>query len=113
MREVKKLTGTLHEILEQAGQEVCQAFVSITLTDDVEAFQPKERLEEKYDHILEIRIDNARTRKLLSDTEEQLAEVRPEEAFAMFFSEMNGREMTPEERELMRQVIAQEMEGDE
>ena len=45
--------------------------------------------------------------------EEQLAEVRPEEAFAMFFSEMNGREMTPEERELMRQVIAQEMEGDE
>ena len=35
------------------------------------------------------------------------------EAFAMFFSEMNGREMTPEERELMRQVIAQEMEGDE
>ena len=76
-------------------------------------FQPKERLEEKYDHILEIRIDNARTRKLLSDTEEQLAEVRPEEAFAMFFSEMNGREMTPEERELMRQVIAQEMEGDE
>ena len=99
--------------LEQAGEEVCHAFVSITLTDDVEAFQPKERLEEKYDHILEIRIDNARTRKLLSDTEEQLAEVRPEEAFAMFFSEMNGREMTPEERELMRQVIAQEMEGDE
>lgn len=49
----------------------------------------------------------------MSDTEEQLAEVRPEEAFAMFFSEMNGREMTPEERELMRQVIAQEMEGDE
>ena len=113
VREVKKLTGTLHEILEQAGQEVCHAFVSITLTDDVEAFQPKERLEEKYDHILEIRIDNARTRKLLSDTEEQLAEVRPEEAFAMFFAEMNGREMTPEERELMRQVIAQEMEGDE
>ena len=102
VREVKKLTGTLHEILEQAGEEVCHAFVSITLTDDVEAFQPKERLEEKYDHILEIRIDNARTRKLLS-----------EEAFAMFFSEMNGREMTPEERELMRQVIAQEMEGDE
>ena len=39
--------------------------------------------------------------------------MRPEEAFAMFFAEMNGREMTPEERELMRQVIAQEMEGDE
>ena len=107
------VNATVNEILEQAGEEVCHAFVSITLTDDVEAFQPKERLEEKYDHILEIRIDNARTRKLLSDTEEQLAEVRPEEAFAMFFAEMNGREMTPEERELMRQVIAQEMEGDE
>lgn len=30
VREVKKLTGTLHEILEQAGEEVCHAFVSIT-----------------------------------------------------------------------------------
>ena len=92
-------------------REVCHAFVSITLTDDVEAFQPKERLEEKYDHILEIRIDNARTRKLLSDTEEQLAGSAAGGGVCHVFSEMNGREMTPEERELMRQVIAQEMEG--
>ena len=85
--------------------------MSITLTDDVEAFQPKERLEEKYDHILEIRIDNARTRKLLSDTEEQLAEVRPE-GVCHVFSEMNGREMTPRAG-TDASVIAQEMEGDE
>lgn len=92
VREVKKLTGTLHEILEQAGEEVCHAFVSITLTDDVEAFQPKERLEEKYDHILEIRIDNARTRKLLSDTEEQLAECGRRRRFAVFLGDERERD---------------------
>lgn len=110
MRSVKKLTGTLQEILDLAGEEVCHDFVSITLTDDIEAYQPKERLEARYDHILEIRIDNARTRKLLEFSEEEQNEMSPYEAFGMFFAEMNGRNMTEQEEDLIRQVIGQEME---
>lgn len=110
MRRVRKLTGTLGEILDAAGEEVCHDFVSITLTDDVEAYQPKEQLEERFDHILEIRIDNARTRKLAEFSGEELVEIDPYEAFGKFFAEMNGREMTEQEEEMMRQVIAQEGE---
>lgn len=113
MRSVKKLTGTLQEILDYAGEAVCHDFVSITLTDDIEAYQPKERLEARYDHILEIRIDNARTRKLLDLSEEKPIELSPYEAFEMFFAEMNGRDMTEQEKTLIRQVIGQEMEGAE
>lgn len=113
MRRVRKLSGTLPEIMDKAGEGVCHDFVSITLTDDVEAYQPKEQLEERFDHILEIRIDNARTRKLMEYTEETLVEINPYEAFERFFLAMNGREMTAEEKEMMREVIARETEGEE
>lgn len=110
MRSVRKLTGTLQEILSCANEEMRHDFVSITLTDEVEAYQPKERLEEKFDHILEIRIDNARTRKLLDFSEEEMESLDPYAAFGRFFAEMNGREMTEREDALLRQVLSEEME---
>lgn len=110
-RRVRKLIGGLDEILGQATEELRHDYVSITLTDDVEAYQPKERLEEVFDHILEIRVDNARTRKLLELSEEEEVSLDPYSAFEDFFEEMNGREMTETERLLMQQVINEEMEG--
>lgn len=110
MRRVRKLTGTLQEILSTANEENRHDFVSITLTDEVEAYQPKERLEEQFDHILEIRIDNARTRKLLDFSGEEMETLEPYAAFCRFFEEMNGREMTEREDALMRQVLSEEME---
>ena len=113
MRKVEVLTGTLDEVLAQATEENRHAFVSITLTDEVEAYQPKERLEGCYDHILEIRIDNARTRRLLTFAEEDAESLDPYEAFCRFFAEMNGRNMTEQEDEKIRQIINREREGDE
>lgn len=113
LRKVRKISGTLEEVLAGATEENCHDFVSITLTDEVEAYQPKERLEACYDHILEIRIDNARTRNLLVFSEEELESLDPYEAFCRFFAEMNGRELTEQEDALIRDVIRIEREGDE
>ena len=44
-------------------------------------------------------------------TPEEQELLDPYEAFCAFFSEMNGREMTEQEDALMRQVIAEELEG--
>lgn len=113
MRKVRKLKGKLAEILAQVKDEERHDFVSITLTDEVEAYQPKERLEECFDHILEIRIDNARTRKLLEFSDDDMENLNPYEAFARFFEEMNGREMTEQEDAVIRMIINKEREGDE
>lgn len=112
MRRVRKLVGTLEDVLAAATDEDRHDFVSITLTDEVEAYQPKERLEACFDHILEIRIDNARTRSLLSFADEDVENLDPYEAFCSFFAEMNGREMTEQEDELIRQIICKEQEVD-
>ena len=105
MRRVRKLVGGIEEILAMATEENCHDFVSITLTDEVEAYHPKERLEAQYDHILEIKIDNARTRKLLEFSEVQTESLEPYDAFMAFFKEMNGRDMTQEEDALMQEII--------
>lgn len=110
-RRVRRIEGTLAEILESVSEEACHDFVSITLKDEVEAYLPKERLEEKFDHILEIRIDNARTRKLLDLEEEDVEQLNPYEAFEAFFEEMNGRAMTEQEDALLREVMNEEIEG--
>lgn len=111
MRKVRKLTGHLEDILAEACEENCHDYVSITLTDEVEAYQPKEKLEQVYDHILEIRIDNERTRKLLEFTEEETESLDPYDAFRSFFMEMNGRELTEDEDELIRSAINDEREA--
>lgn len=110
LRQVRKLSGTLEEILNDTQAEWNHDFVSITLTDDVEAYRPKERLEERFDHILEIRVDNARTRKMLAFSGEKVELKSPYEAFQSFFGEMNGREMTEEESRLIQTVINRQKE---
>lgn len=104
-RKVRRLRGTMGEVLALVGGEVCHDYVSITLTDDVEVNHPREILEEKYDRILEIRIDNARTRKLLELGEIEMENLSPYEAFCNFFAELNGRGMTEAEDALLREVL--------
>jgi len=104
-RKVRKLRGTMDELLAQAKGTVCHDYISITLTDEVEASHPRERLEECYDHILEIKIDNTRTRKLLELGEIETENLAPYEAFCRFFFELNGREVTEAEDTLLKEVL--------
>lgn len=110
LRRVRKLTGELKSILSEATEEMRRDFVSVTLTDEVEAYRPKESLEAHFDYILEIRIDNSRTRKLLEfsgkmpETERELS---PYAAFCAFFEDMNGRKMTEAEDMALREVISE------
>ncbi|MBN2221992.1 MAG: exonuclease SbcCD subunit D, partial [Vallitaleaceae bacterium] len=51
IRDVRSEKGRLHEILERATEANRHDYVSITLTDEEELYQPKDKLEEVYDHI--------------------------------------------------------------
>ena len=101
---VRKIRGALEEILSLEGEK-CHDYVSITLTDEVEAYNPREQLEEVFDHILEIRIDNSRTRKLLELGDFETENLEPYEAFRNFFAEINGREMTEDEDAMLKEVL--------
>lgn len=111
LRNVRKLKGTLEELLQLSDSENTDDYVSIILTDDKEPYQPKNILEEKYSHILEIALDNARTRRiqeqLYNEAEKEDILPPPLEAFEEFYKMMNGSSMNQDEIELIKMLLNQ------
>ena len=107
LRDVKKKKGCLADILAEEAGGKCDDYVSITLTDEIDPYRPKEQLEKVYSRILEVRMDNQRTRKKMSEFEEELTMKDPFEAFEDFYEEMQGRPLEDEELEFMRTIFEQ------
>lgn len=123
LRDVRKLRGNLADIIAQATEtrqaDISQResalqqadvprqndYVSVTLTDEIDPYKPKEQLEKVYSHILEVRTDNERTRKKLEFSEEEIRIEDPLSVFADFYREMQGREMTEEEQGILDRVF--------
>lgn len=130
-QDVRTERGTLEEVIGRAERRIkekgtaCRGrecageglpeddFVSITLTDEKELFCPRERLEEHYSHILEVRVDNSRTRARLQAGVDGPVTLDPMELFRRFYQEMQGCPMSQEEEEILGDVIkkAEEEEG--
>lgn len=109
LRELCVLRGTLQEVLDR--KEHAEDFVSITLTDEEEPYLPKERLELVFDHILEIRIDNERTRRILDFYEEEEETESLFESFVSFFETVHGRGMKEAEQEAAQAAWNEILEG--
>lgn len=107
IQEVRREKGTLKEILERATKENCHDFVSITMTDEKEPYNPKEQLEEVYDNILELRIENSRTKGLMEEKDELDIQLQPMEIFRSFYEEMNQQTMSGEEEAIVSKIINQ------
>lgn len=113
IQDVRRERGSLSEILKRATEENRHDFVSVTLTDEAEPYRIRERLEEVFDHLLELRVDNERTRQKRMEEGETVPVLRPLEAFRQFYKAVRGEEMTEEEEHAMEQVVqeAKEEEG--
>jgi len=113
IQDVRRERGTLSEILKRATEENRHDFVSVTLTDEEEPYRVRERLEEVFDHMLELRVDNVRTRQKRLEEGETVPVLKPLEAFRQFFNAVRGEEMTMEEEQAMERIVqeAKEEEG--
>ena len=104
-KDVRAIRGTLQEVLDMAGETVCHDYVSVTLTDEIDPLHPKERLEERYDALLEVRIDNARTRARLEGEMETRESWTPDEAFRHFYQEMNQCPISEQDEAIMKEIF--------
>lgn len=110
LREVRKIKGTLAELLSQAeGKQ--EDYVSITLTDEKEPYRPKDSLDEVYTHILEITLDNSRTRAIRQSIYEQgeVAQIQksPLEEFRDFYEMMQQQPLTLLEEQALAEIMEQ------
>lgn len=114
-QDVRSIKGLLGEVIGMATDGNRHDYVSITLTDENEIYKPKDQLEEHYDHILEVKIENSRTKALLMETEQEMKTLDPLEEFKLFYINLHGVPMSSEEEKIMNDVIKtlQEVRGDE
>ena len=67
----------------------------------------QEKLEEKYDGILELRVDNNRTRSMETIPEMDGIQFHPAEVFQSFYKEMRSQDMSSEEEQLLHEILRQ------
>ena len=104
LRDVRRVRGELDDILKEADPRHRDDYVSVVLTDETDPYKPKEQLQKVYGHILEVRMDNTRTRKKLEFDDEEIRLGDPVRIFADFYREMQGRDLTDEESRLVDQA---------
>jgi exonuclease SbcD len=104
-QDVRKVRGLLREVIEKATDENRHDFLSVTLTDEKEPYHPKEQLEEAYDSILEVRIDNTRTRNRIEEAQGETFCVQLLEMFRSFYQEMQGQPLTAQEEALVEEIV--------
>lgn len=112
-QDVRTERGTLKEILERATETNRHDFISVTLTDENEPYRMKEMLREVYDYLLEIRVDNTRTRKRLELTLETQENLTPFEAFRAFYEDVAKMPLTGAEEALLEKTLNQLTEDKE
>lgn len=113
IQDVRRIKGKLEDILAGASPENRHDFVSITVTDEEEPYHIRERLGEIFDYLLEVRVDNERTRKRLMQQEDETPVLKPLEAFGQFYETVRHMPLSGAEKEIMAAVIqeAKEEEG--
>ncbi len=110
--DVYSIRGTLREVIDRADRRVCEDFVSITLTDEESLYRPKDQLSEHYAHILEVKVDNRRSREQLGQAHGEAENLEPLAAFREFYELMNQEPLSEEQETVMRQVIAEAASGE-
>jgi exonuclease SbcD len=104
-QDVRKEQGTLDEIISRASEDNRNDFISITLTDEADLYKPKDQLEEHYNYILEVRVENSRTKAQMENIPGEASVLDPLEAFREFYQEMNNEPMNSEEEKLIAEII--------
>lgn len=110
LRQVRALRGSLEELLSLVPQGTCKDYVSLTLTDEIMPYQPREQLEQKYERILEVRVENSRTRQQAGKLRESNAVTDPLKLFESFYRDMQGQELTEGQKTLLQELLEQAKE---
>ena len=105
MRDVRRVKGTLEEVLKKAEEEGSGDFVSVTLTDEEELYRPGERLQKAYEYLLEYRIENRRTRNFMEESEKDLKVEDPLSVFRTFYEEVQGVALDEKEEAFMSRIL--------
>ena len=103
--ELACIEGLFNDLVENPKEALKSSFLQVTLLDKTPILNAKYRLEEIYPNILHLEY------KMLSNGKVELAEEKaklqlgPEELFANFFEQVNGRKLDESETKLLQETL--------
>lgn len=103
--DVRKIKGTLEELIEKAKEGSSEDFVSIVLTDEKTPYKAHERLKECYENILDVSVENARTKAILKQEVAETISEDPIVLFSEFYQEMNQTPISEQERKVLEYIV--------
>lgn len=111
--DVRSVKGTFREVWDMADADNRTDYVSITLTDEDESAlrDSKVRLGERYEHIMEIMVENSRTQAILERDLEEGDSDDPLTLFSIFYKEMHDQPMSEAELAAMKEIIGSLSDG--
>ena len=114
LRDVRRIEGKFETLLAGAeDRKQKEDYISVTITDEVEPYQFRERLEEAYPHLLEVKVENTRTRTRMKEQAEVMDISDPFQVFCQFFEEIQGRKMLETEEMLLEDIWKEVLEETE
>lgn len=112
LHDVQKETGTLADILEKGRKGKSDDYISVTLTDEEMLYKPREQLLQVYPLLLEVRVDNARTRRRLEVLDDHMEIRSPVEMYGDFYREVHGCALPREGMEALEYMLEDLKEDD-
>lgn len=101
VRDVKQYTGELKELLQKKTED----YVSVILTNEKMPYQPREQLDHVFPNLLEVRVENIRTRRQLKEMQEAVSVKNPMELFRDFYKDIHGSEMSEVEEKIIGTIL--------
>ncbi len=116
LREMKKIRGSLKEIMEEAAdrwEEACQDYIQAVLTDKGELIDPIGALRSRYPNVMQIVREEALRHQINEKRQKEQAPLEKKEIpdlFGAFYQEVRGEELSDAGRRVIVE-IAGELEG--
>lgn len=116
LRDLVELKGTYDELTFESFYENTsyrEDYVHITLTDDDEVYDAKNKMQIIYRNLMSLDYDNKRTRSSQQILDEADELIRPFELFDKFFEDKNGKKMREKQKKIMVKLIDELWEENE
>jgi exonuclease SbcD len=103
--ELARLEGSFLDLINNPKDELKDSFLQVTLLDKTPILDAKYRLEEIYPNILHLEYKEISNGKVELDEKKAQLQLGPEELFANFFEQVNGRNLNEAETKLLEETI--------
>ena len=107
LHDVRKIKGTLEELTSPLTLSMAdpEDYVSVTLTDEEELYEPGQVLARLYPRMLEWKVENSRTRYELQEKQIQEEKKSLLELFGDFYEQMRGVPLNDQETSVMERIV--------